>query len=164
MTMKDFLFRYDEEKCINCGLCGKVCPGNGALEPSTNQKVSLAYSKNKKVLEKSASGGMFYPLAKNIIAKNGVVFGARLQNGFKVVHDYVDSVDKLPRFMGSKYIQSEIGDCYKKAKEFLEDGRWVLFSGVPCQILGLRKYLGKEYERLVAVNLICNSVPSPLVF
>lgn len=81
-----------------------------------------------------------------------------------VRHGYVETKEELARFRNSKYVQSEIGDCYKVAKRFLTEGRFVCFSGTPCQINELYKFLGREYDNLIAVDVVCKSVPSPLVF
>lgn len=154
----------DEEKCINCGLCKKVCPINHAFEKTSGLAVYAAISKESKVLSNCASGGVFFHLARQTLNENGVVFGARYNEDFSIVHDFTENIDAIPQYMGSKYVQSKIGENYKIAKEFLDSGRKVLFTGVPCQILGLRNYLQKDYDNLIAVNLICHSCPSPKVF
>lgn len=96
--------------------------------------------------------------------QGGVVFGVEMTKDLKVKHTYVDTIDELARFCNSKYVQSEIGDCYKQAKDFLKEGRLVCFSGTPCQISGLKSFLNKDYENLLTIDLVCKSVPSPLVF
>lgn len=154
----------DDEKCINCGLCKKVCPINHAFEKTSGLAVYAAISKESKVLSNCASGGVFFHLARQTLNENGVVFGARYNEDFSIVHDFTENIDAIPQYMGSKYVQSKIGENYKIAKEFLDSGRKVLFTGVPCQILGLRNYLQKDYDNLIAVNLICHSCPSPKVF
>ena len=100
-------------------------------------------------------------LAKEIIKKNGVVFGASFDANFNIVHSYVESERELKKFMGSKYTQSIIGNTYKKAKELLDSDRYVLFTGTPCQIEGLKSYLKKEYDKLYTQDIICHGVPSP---
>lgn len=113
---------------------------------------------------KSSSGGTFTILASEIIKDNGVVFGAKFDEDFNVVHDYVEDINGLSNFRGSKYVQSNIGDSFIQAKKFLDEGRKVLFSGTPCQIGGLKSYLNKGYENLVTVDLICHGVPSPMIW
>lgn len=73
--------------------------------------------------------------------------------------------EELLIFRNSKYVQSCIGDSYRRVKEYLNEKRWVCFSGTPCQIEGLKSFLqDKDYERLICVDLVCHGVPSPLNF
>lgn len=155
----------DKEKCVNCGLCKKVCP---ILSQNREEgKKQLAYvvnNKDEKIRKESTSGGAFTAIAKYVIKNNGVVFGAKFNKEFNVEHDYVTTEEDLKEFRGSKYVQSNLEDTFKKAKEFLEKDRLVCFSGTPCQIEGLKKFLGKEYEKLITVDIVCHAVPSPLVW
>ena len=96
--------------------------------------------------------------------QNGIVFGASFDKDWKVVHKYIDKKENLDDLRRSKYVQSDINITYKQAKQFLEDGKLVLFTGTPCQIAGLKSYLQKDYENLVTVDLICWQVASPLVW
>lgn len=155
----------DASLCIECGACEKVCPGcsiaqNIAAEP----KVFIMQHKDNAVRYQSTSGGAFSAIAEEVIRRGGVVFGAVMSDDLTVMHDFVTDIDGLAKFRNSKYVQSAIGMSYLKAKEFLDEGRYVCFSGTPCQINGLYKYLGKDYEYLIAVDVVCKSVPSPLVF
>lgn len=93
-----------------------------------------------------------------------MVFGARFDDNWEVKHDYTETIEGLAAFRGSKYVQSRIEDNYMKAEKFLKEGRKVLFSGTPCQIAGLKKFLRKEYDNLLTVDLICHGVPSPKVW
>ncbi len=127
-------------------------------------KAYALYNKNEEIREKSSSGGVFYELAKAIINKNGVVFGAMFDDEWNVVHSYAENLDDLKPFLGSKYAQSTVGTCYKDVKKFLEAGRLCLFSGTPCQVTGLKSFLGKEYNNLLTVDFICHGVPSRLVW
>ena len=160
-----FLYpKMDLGSCINCGLCENVCP---VLNQDGKQEPLAVYAANNKDLEirkNSSSGGIFTLLAEEILKQGGVVFGAKFNEKWEVIHDFVESIDKLGEFRGSKYVQSKIGNTYSQASHFLEEGRWVLFSGTPCQIAGLRKYLRKEYEKLLTVDVICHGAPSPGVF
>lgn len=81
-----------------------------------------------------------------------------------VVHDYSETLEGLSAFRGSKYVQSSIGQSYKQVESFLRGGRLVLFSGTPCQIAGLKRFLRKDYENLTTVDFICHGVPSPKVW
>lgn len=123
-----------------------------------------AINQNTAVRENSSSGGVFYLLAEDVIRRGGVVFGARYDDNWEVVHDYTEDVEGIAAFMGSKYVQSRIADTYSQARTFLQQGRTVLFSGTPCQIYGLKAYLGKDYENLITTDLICHGVPSPKVW
>lgn len=154
----------DTEKCIDCHLCEKVCPVINQSDSKKPLNVYAAINENEEIRLKSSSGGVFSALADSVLEKNGVVFGACFNEKWEVVHDYTEDKEGLEKFRGSKYVQSEIGDTYSKAEEFLENGRLVLFSGTPCQIAGLRKFLRKDYDNLLAVDVICHGVPSPMVF
>lgn len=160
-------FKYpqiDKEKCINCGLCDKVCPILSNKTKTNTPKAYACINNNEQIRIQSTSGGIFTLLAESIINKNGVVFGASFNDDFLVNHTYVDKINDLYKFRGSKYVQSSINDSYKKAKEFLDADRYVLFTGTPCQIEGLINYLGKEYEKLYLQDIICHGVPSPKVW
>lgn len=152
-----------EEKCIDCGLCNKVCPISNKTEIKNLLQVFAAYNKDEKIRAESSSGGVFTLLAEKILEKNGVVFGAKFDENFNVVHTYVEKKEDLGIFRGSKYVQSKINNTYRKAEEFLKKGRIVLFTGTPCQIEGLKKYLRKEYDNLYTQDLICHGVPSEKV-
>lgn len=154
----------DIDNCISCHKCEKTCPiisNKKVLD--TEHKVYAAVIKDEKMLQSSSSGGMFYALAIWTIEQKGVVFGAAF-DGIHLRHQYTETIEGIEPFMGSKYIQSDTADSFSKAKCFLDEGRWVLYSGTPCQIAGLKKYLYKEYDKLVTVNLICHGVPSASIW
>lgn len=162
-------FRYptvDEDKCINCHLCEKVCPIIHAEsdKPNGKQHAFLLQHKDEQILHESASGGAFTAIASYVIRRGGVVFGAAYTENFVVAHQYVENVEDLWKFRNSKYVQSEMRDAYAKCKEFLKKGRMVCFSGVPCQLEGLLRYLRKPYDNLVTVDVLCHSITSPKVF
>ena len=160
-------FKYpvvDKEKCINCGLCEKVCPIINSTEKENNINAYACINKNEQIRKQSSSGGIFTLLAEEIIKLNGVVFGVSFDKDFNVVHSYIENIDELEKFRGSKYVQSSINDTYKKAKEFLNKDRYVLFTGTPCQIEGLKAYLQKDYDKLYTQDIICHGVPSPKVW
>jgi len=154
----------DKTVCIDCGLCERVCPVLNQAEERPPLKVYAAKNKNEEELLASSSGGLFILFAKAILQKNGVVFGAKFDEIWNVVHSYAETEEGVKAFMGSKYVQSRIGSTYKEAKEFLDAGRQVLFSGTSCQIAGLKRYLRKEYDNLLTVDVICHGVPSPKVW
>ena len=103
-------------------------------------------------------------LAQKVIDEGGVVFGARFDENWDVIHDYTETESGLPAFRGSKYVQSRIGDTFIHAREFLNQGRKVLFSGTPCQIAALRLFLRRQYENLLTIDVVCHGVPSPGVW
>ena len=151
--------------CSSCGKCEQVCPVLHPGEPREPLAVYAAKAKDDELRRISSSGGVFSLLARKILDEGGVVFGAAYEPPtFKVIHKAVFDEKGLDELRGSKYVQSEIGDTYKEAKQYLESGRKVLFSGCPCQIAGLKRFLGKDYDNLLLVDVICHGVPSPKVW
>lgn len=153
----------DEEKCIKCGKCQKIC-GNIKLDNHYDRKAFIAINKNDAERNKSASGGMFIILAKYVIERNGVVFGVEYDSELNVKHGEADTIEKCQKFMGSKYVRSDSLGIYNKVKEYLENDRFVLFTGTPCQCNSLKMYLNKEYDKLITCEIICHGNPSPKVF
>ena len=155
----------DQDKCTKCNLCEKICP---ILNQSTGKneirKGVAAYYKDEKIRIGSSSGGIFACLAQYVLEKDGVVFGARFDREYNVVHDYTESIEGLAPFMGSKYLQSQIGMNFLKVREFLNEGRLVLFTGTSCQIGGLNAFLRKDYKNLITIDLICLGVPSARIW
>lgn len=154
----------DGSKCVDCGLCENVCP---ALHPLSEvgfpaPKVYAMWSELDR--RKSSSGGVFSAFARNILGQEGVVFGAFFDKGLHCKHVDIQSIEDLPALQGSKYVQSEMGIAFKRVKDYLKIGRKVLFSGTPCQIAGLKKYLRKSDANLLTLDLICHGVPSEDVF
>ena len=154
----------DANLCIDCGLCEKVCPIINQNEPRRPLKVYAAINKNEEIRMQSSSGGIFTLLAEKTIKEGGVVFGVKFDKNWQVVFDYTETVEGIAPFRGSKYVQATVGNAYKQAESFLKSGRKVLFSGTPCQIAGLKKFLRKEYDNLLTVDIICHGVPSPKVW
>ncbi len=164
-------FWYPEvrvEDCIHCGKCISVCPIIQKKSQKTDSGIDplayAAYNQDLATRLESSSGGIFTLIAECVLQAGGVVFGARFDDGFNVFHDYVEGVEDLDVLRGSKYVQSKIGNSYRYVERFLEQGRLVLFTGTPCQISGLRYYLGKNYDNLVLQDIICHGVPSPKVW
>lgn len=158
-----FLYpNVNKDKCVNCGLCKKVCPIlNKVPEKKVNQKAYVVNNKDENVRSQSTSGGAFTAIAEYVIDNNGVVFGAAFDKDFNVEHTYVTAKDDLKKFRGSKYVQSDLKNAFHEVKEFLNKEKMVCFSGTPCQIEGLKKFLGKDYENLITVDMVCHAVPSP---
>lgn len=150
--------------CVDCGLCEKVCPEININEQTQPKQVWAAQNDDEKIRMDSSSGGIVTKLAEKIIEGGGVVFGVVINSKFEAVHTYAETKEELIAFRGSKYVQSSIGNCFKKAKEYLKQGRKVLFIGTPCQISGLIHFLGKDYINLYTVDFICHGVPSPGIF
>ncbi len=161
-----FLYpQVDISKCIKCRLCEKVCPIlNNKSEKPFSQKAYLVQNRDPRILNESTSGGAFTALAEYILKENGIIYGAAFNSSFEVVHEGIDNADELCKFRNSKYVQSRIGKTFLEAKTHLDAGRKVLYSGTPCQIEGLKSFLGKEYTNLVTVDVVCRAVPSPLIW
>lgn len=160
-----FLFPViDEKKCVRCKICRQVCPNNKSYNYEYDDLQAYAcknLSDNERL--KSSSGGVFSLLAKSILEENGCVFGAIFENN-DIRHIKIENKDDLEKLRGSKYVESTIGDSYVTAKQELDNGRKVLFSGTSCQIEGLKSFLGKEYGNLICVSVVCHGVPSKKVF
>lgn len=159
-------FRYphvDQSACVQCGLCHEICPNENA--PSWSEKpvfVFGRYHKSEMIREASTSGGAFSAIVDGWCDGNYVIFGAASE-GLNVFCCYVTSKEDIGRFRKSKYSQSIIGQSYQEAKRFLREGKKDLFSGTPCQIAGLKSFLGKQDQRrLLTVEIVCEGLPSPL--
>lgn len=164
-----FLYpKVDKEKCIDCGLCEKVCQfkkGYNRYQNFENPQVIALRSKDVKDLRLSQSGSAFYLLAHNFIEQGGVVYGAGYESVYKVKHKRIDTIEGLQELRGSKYTQSDICGIFKQVKDDLKLGNKVLFSGTPCQVAGLRSFVGKKYaEKLYTIDLVCHAVPSPKIW
>lgn len=143
---------------------GKCAGGIKQTVESYGKKAYACYTKNDEVRAKSSSGGIFSQLAAKTLEKKGVVFGAGFDSEFNVKHRFVDNIEDLDGLRRSKYVQSEIANTFSEVKRFLNEGRHVLFCGTPCQIAGLKAYLGRDHETLVTCDLACFGVPSPKVW
>lgn len=153
-----------KDKCVNCKICEKVCPIIKTNIPKEPIKIYAAINTKTETRLKSSSGGIFYLIAEYVIKKRGIVFGAKFNDKWEVVHDYTDNINGIQAFLGSKYLQSNINNCYKKVELFLKNQQIVLFSGTPCQIAGLNNYLQKYYDNLITVDILCHGVPSPKIW
>lgn len=166
-TQREFGFRYpqiDKDACVNCGLCEKVCPIDKALEVSAEQKAYAAVHKDDEVLAKSTSGGAFTAIADAVFAQGGIVYGAAMLDGMQVKHIRTSGKDDFEGLRSSKYLQSDTGTTYQMVEQDLKQGKTVLYSGTPCQIDGLKNFLGKDYENLYTVDIVCHGVGSQAYF
>lgn len=152
-------------KCIGCGRCEKACPVLYPGEKRRPVQVYAAKAKDDVVRWGSSSGGVFTLLARKIIARGGVVFGAGFETGtWRIIHKPARTLEELEDLRGSKYVQSDIGDAFSMAKSCLDAGQEVLFSGCPCQVAALKRFLGRDFSQLLTVDLICHGIPSPFVW
>lgn len=167
MKQDDEYFYYPKintQICINCGLCEKVCPllhPDIAREP---KNVYAAKNPNKEERMQSSSGGVFIVLAHYFIKRGGIVFGVVYDNNWNTCFTSAETMDEIGPMMSSKYVQAIVGEAYRKVETYLKTGREVLFTGVPCQIAGLKRFLRKEYDNLFCLDVLCAGVPSPGVW
>lgn len=162
-----FLYPIIEtDSCIECKLCENVCPISNFDYGKENEDCSAyaVINKNESIRLASSSGGVFSLIAEKVINQQGIVIGAAFDDDFLVKHVIVDDVKGLTKLRGSKYVQSDTADTFTKTKQFLEEGKIVLYSGTPCQIAGLLSFLNKPYENLITMDLVCHGAPSPLVW
>lgn len=151
--------QIDASKCIECGACIRVCPANHPVSRTVPSACYAAWSRDKTEREKSTSGGIASEISKQAVIRNGVVYGAAFDENLKLCHSAAENQEDLEKFRGSKYVQSAVGYTMREIREKLREGRTVLFVGTPCQAAGLRNYLGKDYENLWIVDLICHGTP-----
>ena len=152
----------DRDKCVNCGKCVSVCPAI-RLPENKNEAAPDCFefvSSDDDLLLRSTSGGIFETMAKNVLAEHGAVVGAAWAEDLRVQHIVVETESDLWKLQKSKYLQSFTGDCFIETKKLLDDGRKVLFTGTPCQVTGLRAFLGHDYANLLAVDIFCGNSPS----
>lgn len=154
----------DESQCVECGLCERICPIKNHEHSVFPIKVLAAYNKDTGIRESSSSGGIFTLLAEKVIAENGVVFGVAFNERWEAVLDYTETKEGVAAFRGCKYVQAEVGNAFIQCEHFLKAGRKVLFSGTPCQITALKRFLVHEYENLLTVDVVCHGVPSPMIW
>ena len=159
-----FLYPEVTDGCVQCGHCAHVCPVQKQREHRTAPQVFAVWSRDESVRQASTCGGAFSALAEYVLEGGGVVFGAALDENLRVVHTAVKNVHDLSRLRGMKPVQSDTGDAYQQVRLYLDQGRQVLFSGTPCQVDGLYRYLGEHPERLLTCDVACGGVCSPGVW
>lgn len=148
--------------CTNCGLCEKICPIENPVYLNNEPQVYAAYDKKER--SGSTSGGLFYVIACYVINHGGVVFGSVYDSELKVKHVCARTINELQALRGSKYVQSDMGNCYKQVKDELKRGILVYFTGVGCQVAGLYSFLRKKYDNLITSDIVCHGVPSQKMF
>lgn len=149
----------DQDKCVDCGLCAKICPANNPVALNAPLKAFAAISKDLDDLMSSNSGAASSVMVNHILANEGIAYGCVQENYCDIAHRRIDRQSDAYKIKGSKYVQSNIGFIYREVKRDLNNGRTVLFTGTPCQIAGLRNYLRKDYANLYLIDLVCHGVP-----
>lgn len=170
MIIDEYGFKYpkiDKGKCIECGACMRVCAFQNVIEKNEPLQVIAAARKDENKIMKSASGGIFAVFAEYFLSIGGIVYGSALVNENDTLvpkHIGINSLENLDKLLGSKYVQSDIGNVYKEIRTLLNDKKQILFSGTPCQVAGLKAFLGKEYDNLFTIDIICHGVPNAEFF
>lgn len=163
-----FLYpKINREACIDCGVCNQTCPILNKVydkQPDKSLPAFVAYQNNETLRLASSSGGIFSVFANQILEEGGVIFGAAFNENYLVHHIAAENIKSLTTLMGSKYTQSQIDNTYREAKDYLDAGRKVLFSGTACQIAGLKSFLRQDYENLLTIDVLCHGVASPLLW
>ncbi len=149
----------DIKKCVRCGLCKKVCPVNNPPKLVEPLSCFAAQISNEKERLLSSSGGISAALTEYFVTNGGVAYGSVATKGGYVKHQRADNIEEAKKFRGSKYVQSYIGFAYRSVLKDLKSGKMVLFTGTPCQIAGLYGFLGKDYDNLFTIDIICHGVP-----
>lgn len=160
-------FRYpriDNEKCVGCLACERSCPADCVTQADETPEAYYAFTKDAAICRNSSSGGVFTLLAEEILKRGGAVFGAGFDSDYRVCHQRIETPEEIAKLRTSKYVQSDLGDTLRQVRSLLQEKRPVLFSGTPCQIAALRRFLGKDDDNLFTQDIICHGVPSPEVW
>lgn len=156
--------KVNQEKCTQCGKCSEMCPAVHVQYSGTSHPKCYAAMAIDEIREKGASGGIFEVLAREVLAQGGYVCGASAKSLTCVEHEIINDVKDLGRMRKAKYVQSRAFFIYPEVKKLLDENKKVLFSGTPCQVAAMKNYLGKPYENLYTIDLICKGVPSLRMF
>ena len=166
-NIEGFLYPIvNEELCILCGFCKKVCPAlhSDNIKQTEKGEAYAVINRNLEVLKQSSSGGVFSAIAEYIFQQGGVVYGAAFDSNLILAHKKIDNIQALQELRGSKYLQSNIQKSFKEIKSILQDNKWVYFVGTSCQVAALKLFLRKEYDKLLTSDLVCHGVPSQKIF
>jgi len=154
----------DKNKCTDCKSCNKVCPyNNKKLLYSNPIKTCLSYNRNEEDRKNSSSGGMYASMADYILKHGGSIVGVKFNEKWEAMYDIAETKEDYLEFRYSKYVEAMDNDIYIKTENVLNTGKKVLFTGTPCKISGLLNYLGKFYDNLYCVDIICNGTNSPMI-
>jgi coenzyme F420-reducing hydrogenase beta subunit len=154
----------DMLKCIECGLCEKICPCLNEKDQHKPLEVYAAINPDEEIRMNSSSGGIFWVLVNQTINEGGLVFGAAFDKEWQVCHTSAATLEDAKILKGSKYVQSRVAGCYMQVRDALDKGRKVLFSGTACQIAALKSFLRKDFENLLTIDVVCHGVPSPVIW
>lgn len=159
------LAEIDVDKCIGCGKCKSVCPHNIVnMHDLLEQKKYALKSLDEDVLKKSSSGGAFTHITKPLLERGWKIVGVKWNKEWHAEYDIADTIEEWEAFRKSKYMQSDMGDLFPKIKKMLDRGDKIVFVGIPCHVSGLLNFLGKEYDNLLTIDLLCNSMVSPKIW
>lgn len=150
--------------CKGCGICRKSCPEINNKRYNRTIASYAAVNKLENRLRKGSSGSVFMELASEVIYSGGIVYGCAWDGIQHVKHIKIENEEDIDKILKSKYVQSDMGLIYRNVKTNLQSGRYVLFSGTPCQVSGLKLYLGEDYENLLCIDVVCHGVPNQRVF
>lgn len=153
-----------KDLCVDCQLCEKVCPSISDLKYASKKKAIIAYSTIEEERAHSSSGGIFSLLAEKVLKEDGLIYGASYDTDWMVVHTKCDKFEELSNLRGSKYLQSRNEGVFAEIKQYLNEGKQILYTGTSCQVTGLKTFLKKDYENLYTVDVLCHGVPSPGVW
>ena len=159
-----------KDKCVDCGLCLQKCAFQSGYKTRKEFEPFYGYGarhKLEKVYMNSRSGGAFVALSNLILDQEGIVYGAGYspEEGFhRVIHKRTTDGQDRDELCGSKYVQSDLTDTFLSVKKDLEDGKKVIFSGTGCQVGALHMYLGREYDNLFTIDIVCHGTPSPKIW
>ena len=153
----------NNDLCVDCGLCSKACPVANERINAEKPLRAFGFKHSEDIRKKSSSGGLFTAISDYVFERGGVVYGAVFDENFQIIHSRAENECERDLMRGSKYVQSDMTAVFKSAGKDLEDGKPVLFSGTPCQVAAIRKYIG-ENKNLITCDIICHGVPSPVVW
>jgi coenzyme F420-reducing hydrogenase beta subunit len=161
-----FMPSIDKHKCIECNLCDNVCIGTDQYEFSNNKvvKAYAGWTKNKNKRYSSTSGGIYSEIVEDTLKSGGNVYGVVYDKETKKVQYSSSDLASFNLQKKSKYVEAELLETYKNIRKDLTNGRQVVFSGTPCYVSGLKKYLGVKYDNLITCDFICHGRPSPKLF